>query len=73
MSFQVFQAQGLRIFSGDTATCAAYTGNEGELSINTETKAVYVHDGLTAGGTPLTTAEAAELAGKAMADYKPAG
>ena len=63
MSFQVYQAQGLRIFSGDTATCAAYTGNAGELSINTETKAVYVHDGLTAGGTPLTTAEAAELAG----------
>lgn len=66
MSFEVYQAQGLRIFRGDTATVSAYTGNEGELSINTETKAVYVHDGLTPGGTPLATAEAVELAGITM-------
>jgi len=66
MSFLVYQAQGLRIFAGDTATCAGYTGNAGEISVNTETKAVYVHDGLTAGGTPLTTAEQAELLGMTL-------
>lgn len=66
MSFQVFQAQGLRIFAGNTATCANYTGNAGEISVNTETKAVYVHDGLTPGGTPLTTAEQAELLGMTL-------
>ena len=66
MSFLVYQAQGLRIFAGDTATCAGYTGLAGELSINTETKAVYVHDGITAGGTPLTTASEAEMLGMTL-------
>jgi hypothetical protein len=66
MSFQIYQAQGLRIFAGNTATCANYTGNAGEISINTETKAVYVHDGLTAGGTPLTTASEAEMLGMTL-------
>ena len=66
MSFLVFQSQGLRIFKGDTATVQNYTGQDGELSINTETKAVYVHDGLTAGGTPLTTASEAEMLGMTL-------
>ena len=66
MSFLVYQTQGLRIYKGDTATVQNYVGLEGELSVNTETKAVYVHDGITAGGTPLTTASDAEMLGMTL-------
>ena len=63
MSFQVFQAQGLRIYAGDTATVNSYTGLPNELAINTETKSVRVLDGVTPGGVPLTTTNGAELQG----------
>ena len=66
MSFQVFQAQGLRIFTGDTATVSSYTGNAGEIAVNTETKSVRILDGVNAGGTPLTTADAEELIGLSL-------
>ena len=63
MSFQVYQAQGLRIFTGDTETVSSYVGNAGEIAINTETKSVRVLDGINAGGTPLTNVDAEELTG----------
>jgi len=66
MSFQVFQAQGLRIYTGDTATISSYTGLAGEIAINTETKSVRILDGINAGGTPLTTADAEELTGLSL-------
>lgn len=67
MSFQVFQAQGLRIFTGDTDTVSSYVGNAGEIAINTETKSVRVLDGVNAGGTPLTNVDAEELLGLNLA------
>jgi len=66
MSFQVYQAQGLRIYTGDTATISNYTGLAGEIAINTETKSVRILDGINAGGTPLTTADAEELTGLSL-------
>ena len=66
MSFQVYQAQGLRIYTGDTATISSYTGLAGEIAINTETKSVRILDGINAGGTPLTTADAEELTGLSL-------
>ena len=63
MSFQVYQAQGLRIYTGDTATVNSYVGLAGELAINTETKSVRILDGLNPGGVPLSTAGGVELQG----------
>ena len=40
---------------GNTATNNAYKGYAGELTINTETKTIRVHDGTTVGGTELVT------------------
>lgn len=39
----------------DTANTAITTGAVGELTIDTDKKVVVVHDGVTAGGTPLAT------------------
>ena len=63
MSFQVYQAQGLRIYTGDTATVNQYVGLAGELAITTDNKSVRILDGINPGGTPLTTANGAELQG----------
>lgn len=63
MSFQVFQAQGLRIYAGDTATVNSYVGLAGELAINIETKSVRILDGVNPGGVPLTTTNGPELKG----------
>ena len=63
MSFQVYQAQGLRIYTGDTATVNSYVGLAGELAINTETKSVRILDGINPGGVPLSTAGGVELQG----------
>jgi len=63
MSFQVFQAQGLRIYTGDTATVNQYVGLAGELAITTDNKSIRILDGINPGGTPLTTANGAELQG----------
>ena len=38
---------------GTAAENAAFTGQEGELVYTTDTKDLYVHDGSTAGGTPV--------------------
>jgi len=38
---------------GTTADHATFTGAVGELTVDTDKKTVVVHDGLTAGGTPL--------------------
>jgi hypothetical protein len=40
---------------GNTAQNDAYTGYAGELTINTDTKTIRVHDGATLGGTELVT------------------
>lgn len=39
----------------NTATTASTTGAVGEITINTDLSTVVVHDGVTAGGTPLAT------------------
>ena len=42
---------------GTTAENSAFTGAVGELTVNTTTKAVRVHDGSTLGGTELARAD----------------
>ena len=55
---------------GTTAEIAAYTGNKGELILNTETKAINYLDGVTAGGflpanaLPVVTADTLPIANK---------
>ena len=44
---------------GNTSEHGAFTGLEAEITVNTETKTIHVHDGSTAGGIPL--AKASEL------------
>jgi len=43
----------VQIRRGTAAENAAFTGQEGELVYTTDTKDLYVHDGSTAGGTPV--------------------
>lgn len=43
----------LTLRQGTTAEHAAFTGDQGELSYDTEKKTVLVHDGSTVGGIPL--------------------
>ncbi len=54
----------LRLRRGNTAQHASFTGPEGEITVNTQTKAIHVHDGVTPGGTPIAgaTGLAAHLA-----------
>lgn len=52
----------LLIKGGTAAKGAAYTGDEGELSIDTDSGRLRVHDGATAGGYP--TAKASEVPAK---------
>jgi hypothetical protein len=44
---------------GNTSEHGSFTGLEAEITVNTETKTIHVHDGSTAGGIPL--AKASEL------------
>jgi hypothetical protein len=46
----------LRLRRGTTAQTNAFTGAEGEITINTTTKGIHVHDGTTLGGTPISGA-----------------
>lgn len=62
MSFDVYQAQGLRIFQADNATVSAYVGNEGEIAINTENKSIHILDGVTPGGIEIKPAISGVLA-----------
>ena len=48
---------------GTTAQNNAFTGSVGELSINTTTNTIRVHDGSTAGGTELMLASASNISG----------
>ena len=50
MSFDVYQAQGLRIFQGTNEQVTQYVGREGELAINMDTKSIHILDGVTPGG-----------------------
>ena len=47
MSFDVYQAQGLRIFQGTNEQVTQYVGREGELAINMDTKSIHILDGVT--------------------------
>ena len=55
----------LQFRRGNSAAAAAVTGADGEIYINTQTKTVHVHDGVTAGGFAL--ANASSVAAKANA------
>lgn len=46
----------LRLRRGNTAQTNAFTGAEGEITVNTQTKGIHVHDGVTPGGTPISGA-----------------
>ena len=48
---------------GTTAQNNAFTGSIGELSVNTTTNTIRVHDGSTAGGTELMLASAGNISG----------
>jgi len=63
MSFDVYQAQGLRIFQGNDEQVSNYVGREGELAINMETKAIHILDGVTPGGLPTSDTGGGVLAG----------
>lgn len=45
----------LRLRRGTTAQHASFTGGNGEVTVDTTKKTVVVHDGSTAGGTPMAT------------------
>ena len=48
----------VKILRGDTASNDAYTGPDGEITIDSEAKKARIHDGVTQGGFPLaSTAE----------------
>jgi len=46
----------LQFKRGNTAVASAFTGEIGEIYINTTTKAIHTHDGVTAGGAAMQTA-----------------
>lgn len=48
-------AKQIRRRRGTTAQHAAFTGAEGEVTVDTTLNTVRVHDGVTAGGFPLAT------------------
>lgn len=49
-------------FRGTTAQHATYTGLPGELTVDTDKKVVVVHDGSTAGGHPMASANVLKVA-----------
>ena len=53
---------------GNTTATSAFTGANGEISINTDTKALVIHDGVTAGGFPVLTADNPTLTGNTSAN-----
>lgn len=52
----------LQFRRGNSAAAAAVTGANGEIYINTQTKTVHVHDGVTAGGSALANASSVTAA-----------
>ncbi len=40
----------LRPLRGNNQLTAAYTGDQGEITVNTQTRSIVVHDGITPGG-----------------------
>ena len=52
----------LQIRRGTTAQTNSFTGAEGELSVNTTTDTLHVHDGATAGGKALARADGSNIA-----------
>jgi hypothetical protein len=64
-------AKTLQLRRGDSAYAAAFTGAEGELLVDTQTKTIRVQDGSTIGGTPL--ARMSDLAEFITAEEVPAG
>jgi hypothetical protein len=57
----VLARAGKAIQTGTTAEHAAYTGEQGELTYDTDLERLIVHDGVTAGGLVLDAAAAAEV------------
>lgn len=49
-------------FRGTTVQHAIYTGLPGELTVDTDKHVVVVHDGVTAGGHPMASADAVKVA-----------
>jgi RNase P/RNase MRP subunit p29 len=52
----------LQFRRGTTAEHSTFTGLQGEITVDTTKKTVVVHDGTTAGGIPLATANQAATA-----------
>jgi hypothetical protein len=52
---------------GNTTATSTFTGANGEISINTDTKALIIHDGVTAGGFPVLTPLNTPLTGNTTA------
>jgi hypothetical protein len=52
---------------GNTTATSTFTGANGEISIDTDKKALVIHDGVTAGGFPVLTADNATLTGNTSA------
>jgi trimeric autotransporter adhesin len=48
---------------GNTTATSTFTGANGEISIDTDKKALVIHDGVTAGGFPVLTADNSILTG----------
>lgn len=53
----------VRIRRGTTAQHASFTGVEGEITVNTTTDTIHVHDGATVGGNPLARADGTNVSG----------
>ncbi len=47
----------LQLRRGNIASTQAFTGAEGEITVNTDTEVIHVHDGVTAGGLALQKAQ----------------
>ena len=58
---------------GTTAQHSTFTGALGELTVDTDKKTVVVHDGITAGGSPLATLASPALTGTPTAPTATAG
>lgn len=59
---------------GTTLDHVAFTGAQGEITVDTDKKVVVVHDGVTPGGFPLVSAkDLAAPSGSSLVGYQPAG
>lgn len=53
----------VKIRRGTTTQHASFTGVEGEITVNTTTDTIHVHDGATVGGRPLARADGSNVSG----------